>query len=109
MPFIQVLPRAAAMVYHGGIGTCAQALRAGIPQLLMPMAHDQLDNLSRVRELGTGDGMHPKLFKARHIASVLDGMLADPDLKQRAVDVARRFDPAGWMARTCDLVEEMKP
>lgn len=109
VPFSQVLPRAAAMVYHGGIGTCAQALRAGIPQLLMPMAHDQLDNLSRVRELGTGDGMHPKLFKARHIASVLDGMLADPDLKQRAVDVARRFDPAGWMARTCDLVEEMKP
>jgi rhamnosyltransferase subunit B len=109
VPFSQVLPRAAAIVYHGGIGTCAQALRAGVPQLLMPMAHDQLDNLSRVRELGTGDGMHPKLFKARNIASVLDGMLADPDLKQRAVEVSRRFDPAGWMARTCDLIEEMKP
>ena len=75
----------------------------------MPMAHDQLDNLSRVRDLGTGDGIHPKRFTARNIASALDGMLADPALKQRAVAASRRFDPAGWMARTCDLIEEMKP
>ncbi|MCW1921523.1 glycosyltransferase [Luteolibacter arcticus] len=109
VPFSQVLPRAAAMVYHGGVGTCAQALRAGVPQLLMPMAHDQLDNLSRIHDLGTGGGLHPRQFKARHIASVLDGMLADPALKQRAAEISRRFDPAGWMARTCDLVEEMKP
>jgi rhamnosyltransferase subunit B len=107
VPFSQVLPRAAAIVYHGGIGTCAQTLRAGIPQLLMPMAHDQLDNQSRVEDLGVGGGMHPKLFTARNIASVLDGMLADPALKQRAVAASQRFDPAGWMARTCDLVEEM--
>jgi rhamnosyltransferase subunit B len=107
VPFSQVLPRAAAMVYHGGIGTCAQTLRAGIPQLLMPMAHDQLDNQSRVEDLGVGGGMHPKLFTARNIASVLDGMLADPALKQRAMAISQRFDPAGWMARTCDLVEEM--
>ena len=109
VPFSQVLPRAAAMVYHGGIGTCAQALRAGVPQLLMPMAHDQLDNLSRVRELGTGDGLHPRQFKAKRIAATLDRLLHDPALKQRAKEIAGRFDPPGWMARTCDLVEEMKP
>ena len=109
VPFSQVLPRAAAMVFHGGVGTCAQTLRAGIPQLLMPMAHDQLDNLSRVHELGTGDGLVPKRFKAKRIAATLDRLLNDPGVKQRAGDVARRFDPAGWMARTCDLIEEMKP
>ncbi|MCW1883305.1 glycosyltransferase [Luteolibacter flavescens] len=109
VPFSQVLPRAAALVYHGGVGTCAQALRAGVPQLLMPMAHDQLDNLSRVEDLGVGGGLHPRQFKARKIASVLEGMLADPSLKQRALDISARFDPSGWMNRTCDLIEEMKP
>ncbi|MEK7950424.1 glycosyltransferase [Luteolibacter soli] len=109
VPFSQVLPRAAAMVYHGGIGTCAQTLRAGIPHLLMPMAHDQLDNLSRVHDLGTGDGLPPKRFKAKQIAATLDRLLHDPAVKRRAEEVAKRFDPAGWMTRTCDLIEEMKP
>jgi rhamnosyltransferase subunit B len=109
VPFSQVLPRAAALVYHGGIGTCAQALRAGIPQLVMPMAHDQLDNLSRVRDLGVGDGLHPRQFKARRIAAALDRLLHDPAVKRRAEEAAGRFDPAGWMTRTCELVEEMKP
>lgn len=109
VPFSQVLHRAAALVYHGGVGTCAQALRAGIPQLVMPMAHDQLDNLSRVRELGTGDGLNPRQFKARKVAATLDRLLHDPAVKRRAEEVAGRFDPAGWMTRTCKLVEEMKP
>src|SRR5690606_34135251 len=65
VPFSEVLPRSAALVYHGGVGTCAQALQAGIPHLVQHMAHDQLDNLSRVRDLGVGDGLAPKQFKAR--------------------------------------------
>ena len=97
------------MVYHGGIGTCAQTLLAGIPQLLMPMAHDQLDNLSRVHDLGTGDGLAPKRFKAKQIAATLDRLLHDSAVKLRAGEISRRFDPPGWMARTCDLIEEMKP
>src|SRR5262249_53944037 len=41
IPFSQVLPQAAALVHHGGIGTSAQALAAGVPQVVMPLAHDQ--------------------------------------------------------------------
>ena len=109
IPFSEVLPRAAAFAYHGGVGTCAQTLQAGIPHLVQPMAHDQLDTLSRVRDLGVGDGLHPKQFRAKRIAAVLDRLLHDPALKARAVEVSKRFDPAGWMAKTCELVEEMKP
>jgi rhamnosyltransferase subunit B len=109
IPFSQVLPRAAALVYHGGVGTCAQALRAGIPHLVQPMAHDQLDNLSRVRELGVGDGLHPRQFKAKRIAAMLDRLLRDPAMKARAVEVSKRFDPAGWMEQTCRLVEALDP
>lgn len=109
IPFSQVLPRAAALAYHGGIGTCAQALRAGIPHLIQPMAHDQLDNLSRIRELGVGDGLHPRQFKARRIAALLDRLLHDPALKQRAADLSRRFDPEGWIEATCLQVEALDP
>jgi len=51
-PFSALLPRLAALVHHGGIGTSAQALVAGIPQLVVPFAHDQFDNAARLRRLG---------------------------------------------------------
>ena len=51
-PFSALLPRLRALVHHGGIGTSAQALAAGIPQLVVPFAHDQFDNAARLCRLG---------------------------------------------------------
>ncbi len=50
VPFSQILPDCAAIVHHGGIGTVSQAIAAGIPQLIIPLAHDQPDNAIRVRQ-----------------------------------------------------------
>jgi rhamnosyltransferase subunit B len=105
VPFSEVLPRSAALVYHGGIGTCAQALRAGIPHLVYHMAHDQLDNLSRIRDLGVGDGLAPKHFKPKRVASMLEKLLNEPEIKRRAAAISQRFDTEAWMRQTCDLVE----
>jgi len=109
IPLSQVLPRTAALVYHGGIGTCAQALQAGIPQLVMPMAHDQLDNLSRVRDLGVGDGLHPWQFKGPRIAAVLGRLLGDAGVRQRAKEVSGRFRVKEWIDESCRLIEEALP
>lgn len=46
-PYSQVFPRAACVVHQGGVGTTGQALRAGVPQLIVPFAHDQPDNAAR--------------------------------------------------------------
>ena len=54
VPFGWLLPRARALVHHGGVGSCAQALRAGIPQLIAPHAYDQFDNAMRIENLGVG-------------------------------------------------------
>lgn len=51
-PFDRLLPRLRAVVHHGGIGTLAQGLAAGIPQLIAPFAHDQFDNAARLGKLG---------------------------------------------------------
>ncbi len=52
--FEDVFPRVAAVVHHGGIGTVAKAIGAGIPQLIIPRSHDQPDNARRVVALGLG-------------------------------------------------------
>ena len=47
-PYSVVMPQAAATVHQGGVGTTAQALRAGRPQLVVPFGQDQPDNARRV-------------------------------------------------------------
>jgi len=53
-PLSEILPKARLLVHHGGVGTAAEALRAGVPQWLFPSAHDQADNAQRLFDLGVG-------------------------------------------------------
>jgi UDP:flavonoid glycosyltransferase YjiC (YdhE family) len=87
LPFSDVLPRCAAIVHHGGIGTTSQAFAAGIPQLIMPLAHDQPDNAQRVRKLGVGTFLWPDAFTAGNIARELERL---PALQSRCAGIALR-------------------
>ena len=104
-PFSAVLPRSAALVHHGGIGTSAQALAAGRPQLVMPMTFDQPDNAVRLVRLGVARMLPPTRFSgarvARHLAALLE---ADP-VAYRCAEIARRFEGIEPIGRTCDLIE----
>ena len=57
------------------MGTTAQCLAAGVPQLIMPLSHDQPDNAARVKRMGAGDYLYPSAFKPRRIAAQLDSLL----------------------------------
>ena len=107
VPFSQVFPRCAAVVHHGGIGTCAQAMAAGIPQLLMPMAHDQPDNAARLRHLGVGDYLYPKHFKPKAIAQQLAHLTTAREVQFACKGVKQMM--AGQMTPTafCEVVEQM--
>ena len=105
VPFSEIMPRCAALVSHGGIGTCAQALRAGIPHLVQHMAHDQPDNASRIAELGTGAGIAARRFKAAVVADKLAAMLDSAAVRANCRNAASRFTPARWLQQTCELIE----
>jgi len=68
VPFESILPRCRAIVHHGGIGTTSKAFAAGIPQLVIPLAHDQHDNAARIERIGAG---LESRADARHIAKKL--------------------------------------
>lgn len=48
IPLSLLLPHAEALIYHGGIGTCAHGMHAGLPHLVVPMMYDQFDNAHRL-------------------------------------------------------------
>ena len=53
-PYHELFPRVRVVVHSGGIGTTAQALRSGRPQVVVPFAFDQFDNAERIARLGCG-------------------------------------------------------
>ena len=106
--FGRLLPRAAALVHHGGIGSCAQAIRAGIPQLVLPRAYDQFDNAMRIETLGVGASMTGTGVTDAGLASALQRLLASGSVKAACAHAARRVDTDAARARVCDLVERLR-
>lgn len=105
--FEYALPKALAIIHHGGMGTTAQAIKAGIPQLIRPLKYDQPDNANRIYKLGLGTYVMPERFKAEEVAPILGAML------QKAKDSkALRFYSADVGKSTaivdaCDLIENV--
>lgn len=103
-PFSALLPRAAAFVHHGGIGTTSQALRAGVPQLIRPVAFDQFDNAQRAVRLGVAKELLPNQYTARAAAAALTDLVGNVPLKQACRNVALNFVQAAPIATACDAI-----
>jgi UDP:flavonoid glycosyltransferase YjiC (YdhE family) len=107
VPLSELLPRAAALVHHGGIGTMAQGLAAGVPQLVMPMTFDQPDNAIRLTRLGAGRWLTPRAFTETAVARELALLIGSREVAARCHDLARRLQGQDAVGQTCDLIEEV--
>lgn len=109
VPYSQLFPRSAVVVHHGGIGTSAQAMRAGVPQLVTPFAHDQPDNAARLRRLGVADAVDPRSskFRAPELASVLGRLIESGAVADACRAAAARFEGVDAVGETCDLIEQL--
>jgi rhamnosyltransferase subunit B len=106
-PFSQVFPRAAAVVHHGGIGTTAQGLAAGVPQLVMPLAFDQPDNARRLERLGVGARLWPNQFTGSTAAAAIRALLERPGIASHCREVAQWMAKGNPAATACDFIEAL--
>jgi len=103
-PYSGVFHRSAAVAHQGGVGTSAQALRAGVPQLVMPYAFDQPDNAMRVRRMGVGLSIGRRSYGAAAAARRLERLLAGP-FAGRARQIAQLVSSEDGLSVACDTVE----
>jgi rhamnosyltransferase subunit B len=106
-PFSELLPRCAALVHHGGIGTASQALAAGVPQLVTPMAHDQPDNAERLQKLGVARWIPVNRLKPTRAARLLGELLTSPPVAIACATVRQRMRASHGLDHTCDLIEQL--
>jgi len=107
VPLSSVLPRCAALVHHGGIGTLAQGLAAGVPQLTMPMGFDQPDNATRLFRLGVARWVVPSRFDGHRVAAALQELLDDPRTASQCRHWSNQVRARSAIEQTCDLLEQL--
>lgn len=104
--FRQLLPRAAGLVHHGGIGSIAHALAAGVPQIVVPYVFDQFDNAERLHRIGAGI----RLDQARVAAlpATVRALLDDGGFRRRCRELQSRMDSAAVVCgKAADIIEQL--
>jgi UDP:flavonoid glycosyltransferase YjiC (YdhE family) len=105
-PYSELMPKCAAIVHQGGIGTTAQALRSGRPMMVVPWSYDQPDNGDRVRRLGVGITLPRARYACRAAARELGKLLTDHGIARRASNLAAKIRSETGVASACDAIEE---
>jgi UDP:flavonoid glycosyltransferase YjiC (YdhE family) len=104
-PYSALFQRAAAIVHQGGIGTTAEAMRAGRPMIVMPYAHDQPDNADRVARLGIARTLSRERYTPARAADALRRLLGNPSSTQRAAEVGKIVRQEDGIGAACTALE----
>lgn len=106
-PYSAVFPRAAAVVVHGGIGSTAQGLRAGVPTLVVPFAHDQFNNGVRVHALGVGSTLPRSRVDVDRMVRALEPLVEDRHVRERARVLGDTIRRERGEANAIDVIESV--
>jgi UDP:flavonoid glycosyltransferase YjiC (YdhE family) len=105
-PFGVLFSRSAALVYNGGIGTLCQSLASALPQLVVPLSHDQFDNAARVKRLQVADSLSYGRYNARRAAQKLERLSSSPQVKDAQGEWSLRIASEQATKDTCALIEQ---
>ncbi|MDQ3247716.1 MAG: glycosyltransferase, partial [Chloroflexota bacterium] len=107
VPHSWLFPQMAAVVHHGGAGTTAAGLRAGVPAIVTPFFGDQPFWGQRVYALGVG----PKPIARRrltidNLAEAIRCAAFDTTMRKRAADLGRRIRAENGIAQAVTVIEQ---
>ncbi|OZM79875.1 glycosyltransferase [Pseudonocardia sp. MH-G8] len=109
VPHEWLFPRSAAIVHHAGAGTTGAALRAGVPQVPVPVAADQPFWAGRVERLGVSPGALPfRTLTAGRLAAALAAVHRDTAYRERAVALAAGIATEDGAGRVVEAVEQLR-
>jgi len=107
-PHDALFKHVSAVVHHGGAGTTAAGLRAGLPTFICHSAFDQPYWGRRIRSLGCGPNPQSlKRIKATRFASGLTDLTQQESYRERAEEIARIIAKEDGITRAIELIEAM--
>lgn len=107
MPHSWLFPKMAAVVHHGGVGTTAAGLRAGIPAIVTPYFGDQPFWGQRVLELGVGPKPIPRQrLTVNYLAESIHQVLSDMTMQEKAARLGELIRAENGIARAVAVLEQ---
>jgi rhamnosyltransferase subunit B len=106
VPLRLLLPRSAAIVHHGGVGTVAAALRAGIPQLIVPVKFDNEAHGARVSNMGVGSVLRLRQLQPERLAKEVQPLLASLRIREKCYHYAEKLRGADGIEAACRIIED---
>lgn len=106
-PFSEVFPACAAVIHHGGIGTIAQCLRAGVPSLVVPGGIDQPFNAAQVVQRKAGLSIPRKHYTTRRAEHAVKALLSTQEYGESARAIQAQILQEDGVATLCTAVEQI--
>ena len=107
VPHDWLFPQMAAVVHHGGAGTTAAGLRAGVPSVVVPSFGDQFFWGERVHDLGVGSKPIPrKELTADKLANAIEQVLKSVAMQKNVVDMSQRIREENGVERAVQVIEK---
>jgi sterol 3beta-glucosyltransferase len=108
IPHETVFPRMAVVVHHGGAGTTAAAVRAGVPQVVCPLVGDQPFWGRRMRQLGvTPEPIAQTRLTESALAAAIRQAISDPAMTDAARRLGERVRSENGVAAAVNLLEQV--
>ncbi len=104
-PYSEIFPRSSAIIHQGGVGTTAQAMRAGKPMLIVPFGFDQFDHADRMSRLKLGRSLKLSSYRASRVSIELARLLESADYKAQAAEVAQKISVENGAEAAVDALE----
>jgi UDP:flavonoid glycosyltransferase YjiC (YdhE family) len=105
VPHDWLFPRMAAVVHHGGSGTTAAGLRAGVPSVVVPFFGDQPYWGRRVHALGVGPKpIQLKALTAEKLAAAISEAVSDEAMSERAAALGARIRAEDGVGSAVDFI-----
>jgi UDP:flavonoid glycosyltransferase YjiC (YdhE family) len=107
IPHTWLFPKMAAVVHHGGVGTTAAGLRAGIPAIVTPFMGDQPFWGQRIYELGVGPRPIPRRrLTVDRLAESIRIAVSDTGMQRKATRLGEDIRAEDGIARAVDVLEQ---
>jgi sterol 3beta-glucosyltransferase len=107
VPYGWLFRRVAVAVHHGGAGTTAEALRAGVPSVVIPLGPDQAFWGWRVAALGAGpEPIPPRRLTAERLAWAIQRATTDVEMRRRCKELGERISAEDGVGKAVEAFEE---
>jgi zeaxanthin glucosyltransferase len=106
-PMLELMPRLAAVICHGGLNTVCEALAHGLPLVVAPIQGDQPINASQVAAAGAGIRVRFRRVRPAELRAAIEAVLDDAAYRSAAERVRASFGTAGGAAAAAAHLERL--